>query len=199
MALSDWDFKLTGSYRAISALRYVSAPSSLILGSGKSQPTQVALSRHPDAQNLPQGELRTWKYFTSVGSIPLCFRNQTALGGAEINNGYCLNVSGSTWTWYRVVNNNFATVATFAIAFPINVWEHWRFVWWNGENLSGAASCCLAIYKEVDSAWVLQTDVKYDTANQWATSNINRVGIGAPGNSGMFYWYDDTEIWKPTA
>jgi hypothetical protein len=199
MAVSDWDFQYGASYHSLSPTYFVSTPTALKMGDTTPSGGNALLSRLTDVQCVPEGELRTWlRCHTSTDSL-FIFRNQAALGVANVQNTYGMTISGGNCTLWKMLGGVYSAVGTFACAITSNVWQHWRAVWWNGENLTGTAAMVFQLYlADVDGNWVLKGTL-YDTVNSWKDSSINRVGLIKAGADSVANYYDDTEIWTPTA
>ncbi len=198
-SIADWDWEQGATNRSLSATQKVSAPTSLrILKPTAGAFYEVILCRFADALLVPQGELRTWQYSSRNIFYFAVFRNQAALGTANYSNCYVWVLDATNATLYRMINGVSTTIGSVACPFTYPLWNHWRTVFWNGENLAGVPALCVNLYKEVTGAWVQQGATLYDTVNQWKDSAINRLGFRAYSENNYPEYWDDTEIWTPT-
>jgi hypothetical protein len=199
MSLVDWDWEQGTSYRSLSAAKYVSPPTSLLMQvPGGSQVSCAVLCRRADTLCLPEGELRTW-YQTYVTTYPFaCFRNQAALGSANALNCYYFQIASNRIDLWRRVGGSASKINSFYYTFTGATWYHLRFVWWNGATESGTPALAVAVYIEVGSVWAQIGSVYYDTLNLWSTSEVNRVGLWPWIANNWYSYFDDTEIWGPS-
>ncbi|MBA7525864.1 hypothetical protein ES705_18022 [subsurface metagenome] len=197
-SVSDWDFTYGTSHRSLSAVTYVSPPTSLLLEYPfPANVTITVLCRLDATQVLPEGELRTWLYSKYGGNKPFIFRNQAALGSADNTNCYYLNFSSNLARLRRVIGGGMVEIGTWPIVYTYETWQHWRVVWWNGLTGEGVPALAVDLYKEVTGEWVKQGSTRYDTTNQWKESAINRCGLIGQTDQYMPVYLDDTEIWGP--
>jgi hypothetical protein len=197
-SVSDWDFLLGATFRSLSAVQYVSAPTSLRLKSTtEADAFDTVLCRLATTQNLPQGEIRSWVISTVLTGRFLTFRNQAALGSANILNCYFLAFSGGTIHLWRGVGGGYSDVANVAVTHVNDAWEHWRVVYWNGLNPAGSDALCVDIFKEITGVWTQYGTTMYDTVNQFKLSAINRAGLTVQTRDSKPMYFDDTEIWGP--
>lgn len=197
MALSDWDWGFSSSYRSLSSVWKISSPTSLKLTGPIPAADYAVLCRKDNVLNVPEGEIRTWFNRVSSEQLNVFFRNQSALGVANYQNSYYLYGLAGVWNLERWVNNVKTTIGTFGVNIPVGEVRHVRFVWWNGENLQGTPCLSLAAFMENGQGeWELQATI-YDTVNQWKDSDINRCGCSAKVATAQYCYLDDTEIWIP--
>jgi len=194
----DWDFQHGPQYRSLSATQYVSAPTSLrflkpTLGTWRN----AVLCRHPDAQCLPQGEVRTWVWAYYTGRCVALFRNQKALGNAAFANTYGLFVTTATATLIRYINSVYSVRDSTTCIGHQNHWDHYRVFWYNGKTPGDVPALCVDVYYESAGEWVKQGDTLYDTANYWKDSGTNRAGFRGYSEANHPQYWDDTEIWGP--
>lgn len=196
-SIIDWDFQ-TGMYKALDTTVYVSAPSSLKCTYVAGTPVYATLlCRHPDTLCIAQGEVRTW-YRSNDRTSPffLVFRNQKPLGEADYNNCYFWSITGNMAYLIRRIDGVPLIVGNFSFAYwLVNTWYQWRTIYWNGINLLGVPALNVELYQKVGAEWVKLGSTLYDVANQWATSKINRSGLGGDVNNVYLKYFDDTEIW----
>ena len=194
--VADWDFS-AGTPKSLDATIYVSPPSSLkITGAAVPSLARPALCRIAETQCIAQGEVRTWHRVSDI-TWPnyLVFRNQAALGSADILNTY-LWVIFAAIAYLRVrVAGIEGDIGNVPVSRANNTWEHWRTTYSIGLDPAGDPAIIVKLYREVAAEWVQQGSTLYDTQNRWATSSINRSGIGCAERTGKLYYWDDTEIW----
>ncbi len=196
--LADWDFELGATYRALSALFFVSAPTSLQLtGAPVGSTFNTLLCRIPATILLPQGEVRSWRRNWTRSGRFFTFRNQKPLGAANILDCYVIYFTGTVahlqgFVGGVLVSEDIANFPTTA-----NVWEHLRVFWYNGETPGGAPALCVDLYKEMFEEWQKLGSTLYDTDNLFADSAINRAGLCNQQYKGEPIYIDDTEIWGP--
>jgi hypothetical protein len=198
-SLSDWDFEKGASYRALGSDYYISAPTSLKMGGSGASGGDCILCRDASTLNLPEGEVRTWMRWTTSGQSPVVFRNQKALGGADMNNGYVFQFGSGSGILYRVVNGSWGQAGTISVSTDGSSWRHFRSVWWNGINLQGAEALNFMLYEEVGGEWVQRGTTLFDTQNVFKDTGIARCGIRTLLTGGYYGWFDDTEIYAPVA
>jgi hypothetical protein len=198
-SVTDWDFQHDALYRSLSPAAYVSFPTSLkFTGPDGNLRSDTILCRIAETQCLAQGEVRTWVRWKTYGQYPAIFRNQHALGGANLDDCYALTVFTTSWKLYRVIDGGFVLIGETAASSSVETWEHWRTVYWNGLTPDLEEALCVELYKEVDSSWVKQGDTLYDTQNQFKDSEINRSGFDGRFDDTWTPYFDDTEIWGPS-
>ncbi|GAJ04702.1 unnamed protein product, partial [marine sediment metagenome] len=83
--LADWDFQHGATYRSLSAIRFISAPTSLRYSGAPGAWESAILCRIPGTQVLPQGEIRFHAYRILTWTYGALFRNQAALGSASLD------------------------------------------------------------------------------------------------------------------
>jgi hypothetical protein len=124
------------------------------------------------------------------------FRNQAPLGQANYSNTYYVLNSSTQWGLVRRINDSATTIGYTGLSSSGLTWEHWRIVFWDGINPSYQEALCVEVYKEIEGEWIKQGDTIYDTASQWKTSEINRIGFHCTTANSKRQCWDDTEIWK---
>lgn len=195
--LTDWDFEQGATGRSLSDDHFISAPTSLKLVSPNGVLAGIVLCRIPATLVLPQGEVRTWIRAGYNIYYPCVFRNQAALGSANMLNCYRIVLGASIAHLYRYVDGVLSfpdTTTTFTAA---NEWVHYRFFWYNGKTPAEQDALCVDHYREVAGEWVKLGDTMYDTDNYFKDSEINRCGFYPSPFNGYHNWFDDTEIWGP--
>jgi hypothetical protein len=190
-ATSDWDFSTT--FWELYTPRYSSPPSSFHFTEVADLPApgRGALCKYTGTTNLPQGRIKTWFAYVSgsySGVIAFHFRNQSPVGSVSFTNGYyCYRPTVTEG--YRVLykdNNRIKEESCSATG----VSGTYQVTWWIDSGGAG-----LIIRKENPPGTKDGPDWN-DSENKYATSSINRCGIGAisyPFNS----LFDNTEIWGP--
>ncbi len=194
--VADWDFAGGAAYRSLSATYYVSAPTSLkLLKPAAPTFNEAVLCHIPETQLVAQGELRSWYRYPVVSGRLFTFRNQAALGSANVNNCYLLLIAATTVYLFRCIGGGEIEVGHTSCRSSANTWEHWRVIWYNGHTPADAEAICVDVYKEIAGEWVKQGSTLYDTWNQFKDSAINRCGLCSQLIGGWAYYHDDTEIW----
>jgi len=194
-ATSDWDFGST--YWQLDTSTYVSAPSSLkVLGVYGIQPT---LCKYTGTTNISQGQIASYiKAIYNWGNdnapiIYFYFRNQSSVGSnPSTTNGYIVGIGVYSKKADIYKPGGSLYLSTSLIAYPTDAtqWNKYRVTWWTDP---GGAGLMIRLEYWGGSQWVkMINDVNYPS-NQYASSSINRVGIGAYNNT---VWFDDTEIWS---
>lgn len=192
----DWDYS-PGFTRALDATYFISPPSSLRLTYPPSAPADgTILCRIAETLAIAEGEVRTW-YRTNdrVRAFYLFFRNQAPLGSASWANTYSWSITGDWIYLYKRIADVPVLLGTFAVSWTIDIWYHWRTVYWNGATPAGIPALAVQLFLEIAGEWVQQGATVYDTQNEWKDSEINRSGIGADLTTIYTKWFDDTEIW----
>ena len=197
-SVSDWDYQYGVGYITLDATYFVGAPTSLkIVYTPGGYPEFGILSRFATTLCLPQGELRSWQRSQASGDCYYTFRNQKAVGSADMVNCYKVNMTNVLAQLIRRVGGVGTLVGTIAIVHAANTWEHWRLVWWNGNTLGGVDALCFNFYKEIGGVWVQQGATLYDTVQAFKLSATNRVGLCSQTGPAVPCWFDETEIWGP--
>ncbi|GAI96584.1 unnamed protein product, partial [marine sediment metagenome] len=149
-SVADWDFQEGATNRSLSAIQYVSEPTSLrILEPGSTQFYDAILCRIAETQCLPQGEVRNWQYSYYRYKHPAIFRNQAVLGTADTQNHYSVYLAGTIAYLYRHIAGvsslrDQSTCQTF-----VDTWTHYRTLFWNGLTPELLEALCVNIYREV--------------------------------------------------
>lgn len=197
--IADWDFQRGALQRDLDTTYYISPPTSLHFKPGAEWLYNVILCRIPATQCLPQGEVRTWlrRYTPNTSACCATFRNQAPLGSAYLSNCYQLKVDFGAIGLWLVRADTWYEIDHWTYSLPENTWVRFRTFWYNGEKPDGTPALCVDLYREEAGEWVKMEDTKYDTANWWPDSEINRCGIWTYLNPYSHSWFDDTEIWGP--
>ncbi len=173
--VADWDFTGGALYRSLSAAFFISAPTSLrLFKAADPQFNETVLCRIAETQVVAQGELRSWYRYPLVGGRIFTFRNQAALGSANVNNCYLILIVSTTVYLFRFIGGGEVEVGHTPCSSSANTWEHWRVIWYNGYTPAEAEAICVDFYKEVAGKWIKQGSTLYDEANQFKDSAINR-------------------------
>jgi hypothetical protein len=202
---SDWQFK-TADWTLDTSI-YVSAPSSL---KWTNYNTQALLKQSVAGGPIPEGRIVTWYRFGNGAQTfvqwgaPFIFRNQTTDGGSWVYQYYDISLFGSASgagkpqdraSAGRVTSSSARTdlgTKTISLSLNPNTWYKLRATWWVS---SGVFMIRLEYFDGTD--WVQMCDDWADNTNSWATSSINRVGVGGVYTATpISSWFDDTEIWK---
>lgn len=186
---TDWDF--SAATWQLSTAQFISPPSSLRAVSG----VMNILSKLEAAYCVPAG--RKVSYIRQHGGSynnGFIFRVQRPSGSAWVMSRYVVwQTAINRWGFGRYVNTTFTTLGEWVILVPIDTWHRFRVTWWTGEDEEGHPALCVKLEREEDSIWVDYGN-RYDTANMWADSQVNRLGICLYATDSFF---DDTEIWIP--
>lgn len=198
-SLADWDFEKGATSRNLDPNYFISAPTSLHFTTYPDATIDCILCRISETQLLPQGEVRTWlrRHTTNTSCGPAMFRNQAALGSSNSTNCYFLYMAYGAIILYRSINNVWSEEGSWTWAQPSDTWTHFRTFWYNGKTPGEEDALCVDLYREVSGQWVKMEGTKYDTANQWKDSEINRCGVLTYIRPYAESWFDDTEIWGP--
>ncbi|MBA7623451.1 hypothetical protein ES703_30847 [subsurface metagenome] len=197
-SVADWDFEFGATNRSLSAVQYVSPPTSLrILEPTSADFRDTVLCRIAETQCLPQGEVRNWAWYNYIALMVACFRNQAPLGTANFQNCYYVHLSGTSARLYRYIGGVISlrdqtTCQTFGQA-----WAHYRVLFWNGLTPSLEEALCVNLYHGVGDIWTQEGQTMYDTDNSWKDSEINRIGFVPYSSDNREQYWDDTEIWGP--
>jgi len=194
-ATSDWDF---GSAPwQLDTSNYVSAPSSLkILSTSTLYPI---LCKYPGTTNISQGQIASYvkaNYNWGNSSAPyiyLFFRNQSSVGSTPSGqNSYTiyLIISSITARIYKPGLSLYVNTSLLAYPSDATQWNKYRLTWWTDP---GGAGLMVRLEYWDGSQWVKMINDVNEPSNQYASSSINRVGIGAGSGPA---WFDDTEIWS---
>jgi len=186
----DWD-KSSPNWQLTGVFGFISAPYAL----AGTTPSSLFLSKHPQAQNLPDGQIITW--FRHLREIPckLYFRNQSPGIGQPTDPHYEVrmerDVPYSLWCKHEAGEYQ---VGAWPYATSSTAWWRIRITWWRGSTLQGEWALVTQMELWVAGGWA-NYGMLYDTADRWANSDTNRVGLLLQVSGNV---YDDTEIWKPT-
>ena len=190
-ATSDWDFATSGWQLDTST--YVSSPSSL------STYCPVILCKYAGTTNISQGrivtyakEMGNWKTFWAA-QFDFHFRNQTALGSTPSKSaGYYVMIDAINQA-IKIARDDTAliTITSFLNSpSDISQWNYYRVTWWTDP---GGAGLMIRLEWWDGSSWVKMINDFNDPLDKYASSSINRVGIGSENGATYF---DDTEIWS---
>jgi hypothetical protein len=201
-SVADWNFSTTDY--ALDTSIYISEPSSLRF----SYVFVYALLKQSVAGGpIPEGMIETYARFRygPGGGWPIfTFRNQAADGSANNNNSYVLSLyytasgAGQPYNiarFYVFVNGVSSIIEEKSISPAIypDTWYLLRCKFWvYGEVL-------MVAFEYFDgSDWVKLCGDFSDANNRWATSSINRVGIGSayPSTTPRYTWFDNTRIFR---
>lgn len=194
--LADWDFEKGDENRSLSDDFFISAPTSLKF-TAPSTFGNIVLCRIPATMCLPQGELRTWQRKSSGNFYPALFRSQAPLGTADALNMYMIYSERVVSRLFRVIAGAPVQVDTTTLFTYLDQWCHHRVYWYNGVTPGEEPALCVDLYRQEDGEWIKDGATMYDTANQWADSEINRCGFREYLPAGHISYTDDTEIWGP--
>jgi hypothetical protein len=199
---SDWNFSST-DYSLDTSI-YISPPSSLRF----SYVWVYALLKQSVAGGpIPEGMIETYarfRYGPAADWYLFIFRNQAADGSANLNNTYMLNLyfttsgAGQPYNiarFYVVVNGTFTKIEEKSISPAIypDTWYLLRCKFW---VYGGVLMVAFEYFDGSD--WVKLCGDFSHSGNRWATSSINRVGIGSayPSDSPRYSWFDNTRIYR---
>lgn len=187
---ADWDFE--HEFWELSFDHYISPPSSVAMTSWRNT---AILSRHPAAQNLPQGQISTWLRVERVtDDNAIMFRNQQPFDTADDRNTYwVMAVDLTLFTFRRCVNDVITNLGEWLIPFPLQEWFRWRVTWWNGIDEHGDPALVVRLDLWENGEWVDKGE-RYDPVNKWKDSDLNRCGLLLWDT---LCYFDDTEIWRP--
>jgi hypothetical protein len=194
-ACSDWDFG-PATWR-LDTSTYVSSPSCLKITGGAA--TYPILCNYSGTTNISQGRLVSYvKSIYNWGGSAACkfffhFRNQTPLGSTpSTTQGYYVSIYFNTIGVAIARDGSQLSGVGSIISRPSDAtqWNKYRVTWWTDP---GGAGLIIRLEYWDGSQWVKMINDYTDSVNKYATSSLNRVGIGVSGNDG---WVDDTEIWS---
>jgi len=197
-SISDWDWN-TVLNRALTTNRYISAPSSLIIGPpGGNGSTTYWLCRHPDTLLISEGRIDWYSWYDATQSpASEMFRNQEPLGNVTFTACYHLEFSSTreAWIWRR----NWLDVerlVDFNYAERLNQWCHFRLSWYNGWDEEGTPALVIELEEEIAGVWQAMLPPTYDTVNAFKDSDINRVGQIGHGLPDHPTYHDNTAIYR---
>jgi hypothetical protein len=196
-ATSDWDFSTT-SWELYTP-QYHSSPSSFRFTEGINlwEPGRGALCKYTGTTNLPQGRIKTWlaRVVDYAAGFVIHFRNQSSVGSVSFSYGYYISRTfyAATGTYRRLYKDNTQIKSESAsnLSGSLNTWVNYQVTWWIDSGGAG-----LMIRLESPPGTKDGPDWN-DSGNKYATSSINRCGIGTIANSINAMAHDDTEIWGP--
>jgi hypothetical protein len=199
---SDWNFSST-NYSLDTSI-YISSPSSLRFNYVS---IYALLKQSVAGGPIPEGMIETYarfRYGTGGDWYLFIFRNQAADGSANLNNTYMLDLyftasgAGRPYNiarFYVVVNGTSTIIEEKSISPAIypDTWYLLRCKFW----VYGGVLMVAFEYFD-DSNWVKLCGDFSDPNNRWATSSINRAGIGSAWPTGSLYytWFDNTKIYR---
>ena len=201
--LTDWDLPPAGKY-TLDARLYVSEPSCLNIEDG-----YYALLKQ-SAVGMPLAQGRIESYYRHTGArtkyvstrhSQFMFRNQAPDGTLAHNKTYAIQFYGPysdvTWPQNGALfmyqdDTNPVQIDTRSLAINLDPWRWYqiRCTFWVSQ---GVLIVRLEYFNGTD--WVKLCNDFTDTANRWADSPTNRVGVGA--FSYYRCWWDDTIIYAP--
>lgn len=201
--LTDWDLPPSGYYK-LDATVYVSEPSSIYLKYGY----YALLKQSAVGMALAQGRIESYYRHdgartksTSTQYSQFMFRNQAPDGTRAHNKTYAIQFygpySGTSWHQNGALfmyqdDTSSVEIATRSLAINLdpNTWYQIRCTFWVSQ---GVLIVRLEYFDGSD--WVKLCDDFTDSANRWADSDTNRVGVNAYAYYGC--WWDDTIIYAP--
>lgn len=203
---SSGDFDFVVAQWSLSAVQFISAPTSLYLTRPAGDVANVGLLHHSDSGVMEEGRLVSWIRSHTLGANRrnlVVFRNPSADASAVITGSYAVMFSQSyiTWIWYTGVIA-YDVIAAIYVAgddfITAGVWAKLRFSWWNGVNLLNLPATVVRVEKYVVDEWVQFGDDVYDTNERNKGNPVQRTGVGVHcTGTGNISWWDDTEFWKP--
>ncbi|MBA7642318.1 hypothetical protein ES703_50008 [subsurface metagenome] len=196
-SIADWDFQHGDTYRSLSPIQYVSAPTSLRFLKAGGAWSNAVLCRIPATQCLPQGEVRNWTFTGYSTKYPAVFRNQAALGSADYLNCYFVSITTAAAYLARYIAGVPSQRDTTPCLGYYLQWVHYRIFWYNGKTPGDVPALCVDVYLEIDGQWIKQGSTMYDTDNSWKDSAVNRSGFLSIAGGNLANFWDDTEIWGP--
>ena len=196
----DWDLSLT--YWQISTAFFVSPPSSI-----RWQPYYVPekkatqLCKNPATLQLPQGRIVTQVkpqnyYYQNMSFI---FRAIPPPGNWSLANCYYAQLSWrySNWTVYERVNGvNIRSFASAKAQDMTDNWKHYRITWWLAWGI-----LMVQLEKEIAGVWTQEGALISIPDPLFGSETYQRPGLIAHSDqlADQFVYFDDTEIWGPTA
>lgn len=199
-SLADWDFNPAGLL-SITEEQYVSSPSSLTTGTaGTSGWRDWAFLKTALGACIPDGKfLEYWRYsHTSYDEHMVYFRTQALPIDSMPADCYYFRTTSSEWKLLRRVDDHDTELdgGTYPTEIPAHTWVHFRITFY--QYLNAPLNNVLRIICEIDKGegWETLTEVD-DTNNQWAESEVNRIGFAIQSYRDTERCYiDNTEIWR---
>jgi len=192
-SVADWNFSST-NYTLDTSI-YISPPSSLRFNYVN---IYALLKQSSVGGPIPEGMIESYVRF-KAGTISDCFlflfRNQAPDGSANTNNTYSifLRAPFDKAALRVVINGTGTNIETKSISPVINpdTWYLLRCKFWVYDNV------LMVAFEYFDgSEWVKLCGDFSDPNNRWATSSVNRVGIGSIYTTTYYSWFDNTRIFR---
>ena len=200
-SIIDWNFYDTNY--ALDTNIYISEPSSL-----RFKYRNYALLKQASVGGpIPEGIIETYVRYSSWTSgqpnYPFIFRNQASDGTVNINNTYIVYLWTSTpgvgypfdKARFIVIVGGTTTIVeekSISPALYPDTWYLLRVKFWVYQGV-----LMVAFEYWDDSQWVKLCADFSDPNNRWATSSVNRVGIGGLYPQSPYYtWVDNTRIFR---
>jgi len=191
--IDDWDYNKTDW--ALDSTTYVSPPTSLkityysssaILGNDN-----IFLCKYSPTLNIPNGRIITYikQDDASDGFFAIYFRNQKEVGTVSYTPGYALQLDNYHGTKKLYRDGSVLNVLSETTLRTSTAWERIRVTWFSSEN---GLEAHLEYWDGAEWVFILSF---VDPDDYYATSDINRCGIGAHSYEYPVY-FDDTEIWS---
>ncbi len=195
----DWDFE-PGQVHELDSSYYVSSPTSLHLGHYPTgTPDGCVLCRVADTLVIPDGRIITAaRQRSPTNQYRLVFRNQAALGTANMLNCYRIRTSHLDWMLERINDGTPTAIGGGVTHHEQDAWMWLRITFYSGADPGNGSALVFTYEHYLDGEWVQQGAPAYDAVDAWKDSGINRLGLATFGLfAGWEQWYDDTEIWGP--
>lgn len=199
-SLSDWQFDPDTSFR-LSSYQYVSPPTALQTGgAGVPQKTSYCLLGIPLAPNVRQGKLLSsfWSWGNGIALLDNVFRVQAPPTNRQPANCYLLHQQQDLMTLFKYIDSVSHTLSTAIYPHPVanGEWRRYRITWEEYGIDAGATGLRITLEHLIDDTWE-EVDEYQDPDNNWADSDVNRVGFTALCRN-LYYaaLIDDTEIWQ---
>jgi len=128
---------------------------------------------------------------------PCVFRNQAALGSADLQDGYSVVASGVNIRLWRWVDWVFSERAVEVCPIIVAGWHHFRVRWYNMLGNVCQVELHVEIFWEIAGVWEKMGDTLIDSHPYFASSSRNRCGFRSTTSSSWPRWIDNTEIHGP--
>lgn len=179
---------------------YISPPSSLIPSFVNTGPWHSNFYLNiAAAMNIPIGRIveHFKMYLRETVLVEFFFRVQALPTNRYPDNCYRVDIAGNNILVYRrqAAADLLLPFESNFLGYVPSAWHQIRLTWWQG--LDPTNNPCLQIRVETlrGPDWYNEIDY-YDTANLWADSAVNRVGISGGALPTSRVRLDDTQIWK---
>jgi len=188
-SIGDWDF--SSAEWQLSTARYISPPSSLHCTLGAFN----VLNNLPPVYCLPEGRLVSYIWNSYDGMMPgFIFRAQCLTGATlPMSNYRAALYGGAHWVLERLLMAVPTIIGFWPVLTDLSTWYRWRVTWWVSQTLKCEPALFVQLEREEAGEWVDYGTLE-DTANMWADSEVNRVGLFIHGT---WSYHDNTEIWLP--